>query len=187
MDASELQVVKSEYVTLARYYRTILPNDLVQMYAEDLEDLPLDAVTQAMVKLRRQPGRRTLPLPADIREACAPGAVTGRAQDIAGRIGEAISRFGYTHPQAAREYIGTVGWAVCERMGGWTHICNTLTADRMGTFHAQCREMARSLLDIDEAALLPELPTLESGRGRKRPVGLQPASAVISQIAAFAR
>ena len=158
MEHAQLQKVKSEYVKLSQYFGRPLSDTALVAYAEDLEDLRFDSVMSAMRTLRTQPGRRSLPLPGDIREACTTtlnGDLMSQSYDIAGKIVDAIRRFGYTNPAAARGHIGPVGWSVTERMGGWQHICNTLTADRIGTFTAQCRDMAKSLLVM---GALPEPP-----------------------------
>jgi hypothetical protein len=133
-----------------------------------------------MRKLRREPGRRTCPLPSDIRKLIAPDSISDLAvaNDVAGRIGGAMSRFGYTNPRQAEQFIGPIGWAVVRILGGWQHLCNTITTDEMRTFHAQCRELAKSQLEISRVRAR-EAPhdALPAPARRELPAGGAPESA----------
>lgn len=147
MQQATLKDVKLGYVALARYFGHVLPDDVLQMYADDLADLDPAAVLGAMAAARREPGRRFCPLPSDIRKHLTPSVDPGaEANDIAGRITGSISRFGYTNADRAQAHIGPVGWQVVERMGGWAHLCRTLNAAQTGTFYAQARDLAKATL-----------------------------------------
>lgn len=153
--------IKTEYINLAAYYGQTLSDRTIIMYADDLLDLPLGAVLAAMRRLRREPGRRFCPLPSDVRRLVAPDNLSDAtiAADIAARIGGAMSRYGYTNPNRAERYIGEVGWRVVQTLGGWRHLCNTITTDEMRTFHAQCRDLARAQLEMDRMRPVAVLPT----------------------------
>lgn len=157
---AEKQRLKADFVVLAAYYQQTLHDSALAMYAEDLSDMDYGDVADAMRRLRCQPGRRSCPLPADIRDEAAPsqGSIVAQANDIAGRISAAISRYGYTRAEEAKQYIGDTGWLVVGRMGGWRQICTTLLSSEMGTFRAQCRDMARSALEIGTRPSPPALP-----------------------------
>jgi hypothetical protein len=140
--------LKTAYVLMAAYYQHLLTDEVLCMYVQDLADLPYDAVVEAMQRIRREAGRRFCPLPGDIRALVeAKASPAGEANEIAGRILTAMTRYGYTQPARAEAFIGDIGWSVVQLQGGWRHICNTLLADDSRTFFAQCRDVARSLLE----------------------------------------
>ncbi len=90
------------------------------------------------------------------------------ANEIAGRIMESLSEFGYSHSLRAREYIGDLGWMVVKRFGGWAYLCSEVGVTlNTATTRAQLREMALSLMDINEKRGLDEAPQLESPAGGK--------------------
>ncbi|WP_289460478.1 hypothetical protein, partial [Klebsiella pneumoniae] len=70
-----------------------------------------------------------------------------KAQEVSGRIREAISKFGYANQQDAREYIGSLGWKVVERFGGWIYLCENHGLDLNPlTFFAQARDSVISII-----------------------------------------
>lgn len=88
------------------------------------------------------------------------------ANEIAGRIMESLSEFGYSHSLRAREYIGDLGWMVVKRFGGWAYLCSEVGVTlNTSTTRAQLREMALSLMDINEKRGLDEAPQLEAPAG----------------------
>jgi len=66
-------------------------------------------------------------------------------QDIAGRIEESISRFGFYNSEQARKSIGELGWKVVEKSGGWEQICEGTTNDMLPSCRKQWRELAAML------------------------------------------
>src|SRR4051812_7130242 len=175
--------IKTAYIHLAAYYGQNLSDRAIIMYAEDLSDLPVAAVLLAMRKLRREPGRRSCPLPSDVRRLVRPDNISdaAAANDIAARIGGALSRFGYTNPGPAEAHIGPVGWQVVKLMGGWRHLCNTITTEEMRAFYAQVRELARAQLEIGRVAKIaravpPTLPEPARGGG---PRALESVGAIL--------
>ena len=145
-----------------------------------MADLQFPRVMRAMVSLRREPGRRHCPLPADIRAAANPMTASFKAQaeDIAGRVLRAVSRFGYTSPRAAEDYVGPIGWRVIERQGGWARLCNTLKEDDSRTFYAQVRDQARAQLELDLAAREDRMPLALP----RRPADPVATGALLSEI-----
>lgn len=147
MDEQETQRLVGEFACLGEYYRQPLSDQVCVFYAQDLCDLPYTSVVSALRRMRRDPKRRFVPMPAEIREAATPvGQGDEHAVDLAARIASAISKFGYPHAARAQAFIGPVGWDVVERLGGWQPLCQSLTTDKMQTFYAQTREMCRTAL-----------------------------------------
>lgn len=157
----ERAALKALIVMTSAYYGQRLDDTVVEMYAEDLADLPLDAVRRALVEARRDPKQRTFPLPAVIRDKIQPfDNADADAKEAAGRIVAAVSRFGWNNVARAREYVGELGWAVVERQGGWETLCRTLTEDNIGQMQAQWRDLALSVSKRAKLGILNEPPRL---------------------------
>jgi hypothetical protein len=89
------------------------------------------------------------------------------AAEAATRLVGSIARFGYVDPRGAREYMGEVAWAIVEREGGWTSLCERVTTNQLPSLKAQWRELAKALMTKARAGKLdqaPALPTRHDGR-----------------------
>lgn len=160
----------------AEYYGRPLTRPIVSMMIDDLSDLIFDEVIQAYKQYRRNEKNKSFPLPAQIRamvqEQENPEA---SAREAAARIIDAVGKYGWNNPTRAQNYIGSLGWEVVMRAGGWVNICQTLSFDNVATIQAQLRELglvlySKARFGNDSA---PALPTHS-----KKEVGLQPLSAV---------
>lgn len=132
-------------ILTASYYRIPLSEPVLAMYCEDLEDLPSEEIIAAYKAFRRDPKNKTMPLPAQIRDMIAPTPnPDAEARELLGRIKTAITQFGWNQGDAARPYIGEVGWQLVTDQGGWFNLCcsDFLTNDSM---QAQARNR---LIDI---------------------------------------
>lgn len=167
MTPSELVTLKKFLLANAMYFGQEIKDTVLQMYAEDLEDLPLDGVVQAIKALRRDPKTFRVPLPAQIRaRLCPPVTDEHEAVEASARIWGAIATFGWPNPDGARDHIGPLGWQVVERMGGWRSICDE-SNDAGPSMRAQMRELAKSIIARTAAGIadvppgLPENPRLK--------------------------
>lgn len=157
------QILEAIVLTAAYYGRDISP-DVLRMYADDLSDLRPESVIEAYTVYRRNPKNRTMPLPAQIREIIEPQVDDDTlAREAASRIVAAVPKFGYMQGQAAKSYVGELGWRVVDRYGGWQTVCRNLgdTLD-VGTFQAQAREIARAQATLARAGRHNEPPSLPS-------------------------
>lgn len=146
MSKEELRKLAVSWAVMAEYYGRPISDLVAQMYAADLIDLAHEDVHVAMTRMRREPKRRNLFLPADVREYINGPSGGAPAVELAARIGGCVSRYGYTNRKLAEAHIGPVGWSVVVELGGWQHLCSTLNAKDMHTFHAQCRELCKAAL-----------------------------------------
>lgn len=180
MTPPQLQLVKEAFAIMGHYYRQALRDEVVAMYAQDVADLDYEHVIRALAQLRREPGRRQCPLPADVRNIVQPRAMTmlAQANEVAGRIVGAVPRYGYTNADRAEKFIGPVGWEVVRMQGGWAHICNTLTVDHTRTFYAQTRDLALSVLERG-AAPKEQRPALGPAKGKG---GMMSLGDVLAQV-----
>jgi hypothetical protein len=90
-----------------------------------------------------------------------------QARDAVARISYALSRWPGDDEfsiQRAKEYIGSLGWLVVNRIGGWSKLGRS-SYDEIGpTAQAQWRELAISLMGKDRMGMVdlpPEVPSLE--------------------------
>ncbi len=145
MNPQELLELKKLIVFVARYYGRPLEPDVVTMMASDLEDLPFDEVKAAYEQYRKKDKLMRFPMPATIREIISPEIDPDSvAREIASRITEAITSFGWCNGNSAKNYIGDIGWEIVRRNGGWASICQNhgVTIDP-NSFSAQARELAK--------------------------------------------
>lgn len=64
-------------------------------------------------------------------------------QEISTRIEGAISKFGWTNPKGAREYMGPLAWEVVQQLGGWS-----VTTDTLNDHMAQMRKTWREIGEV---------------------------------------
>ena len=68
------------------------------------------------------------------------------AQNIADRIIEAVNKCGYNNPDAARKYIGELGWRVLhEGYGNWLSFSTKLLSEQVEITRAHIRDSAIAL------------------------------------------
>lgn len=82
------------------------------------------------------------------------------AREIAARVWESTSRFGYPNPHEASEYIGEIGWEVVQNYGGWQSLCESLKERERTSFTAQVRDLIKSKMTRKRAGLENTVPAL---------------------------
>ena len=163
MNQDQLKELKRMIIATGIYYQRDLPDEVLQMYVGDLQDLDFSEVITAMTSYRRDPKNTRMFLPAQIREIIMPTVNTkDLARETALRIQEAVTKFGWPNPTKAQEFIGEAGWAVVERFGGWSYLCQNLGVGiQPGQFIAQCRDAIESHLNLERAGINKLLPAIE--------------------------
>lgn len=98
------------------------------------------------------PKNKTFPSLAGLRVYIDPKAsVESQANELSSRVVEAISRFGWNNGAEARAYLGDTGWELVKRSGGWAYVCENLGLSlNPGTFRAQARDLAKSLIEAQK-------------------------------------
>jgi hypothetical protein len=144
---------------LAEYYGVTLTPSRLAMYAEDLEDLPIDVLGMAIRTIRRNPAHKFFPLPSAIREEIL-GSAKDEALEAANRLIEAMHKYGYTNPERAKAHMGDLAWHIVEREGGWTNLCQRVQSDDLPTLKAQFREFAAATLRRGASGLGGRAPML---------------------------
>ena len=147
--------LKKVIVLTASYYSKDLSRELLELYCADLADLDENSCIEAYNIYRKNPKNRTFPLPSQIREIVNPKQNISDerlAAEIAGRVSGAIVKFGWANPSDAKAFIGETGWAVVERRGGWSYICqNVGLSINPGVFEAQVRNQVETALKIGDS------------------------------------
>jgi len=84
------------------------------------------------------------------------------AREAAGRILQAVNRFGWVNPTEACKFIGELGWRAVERYGGWNSLCHTMTVQNTPIIQAQLRDIALASLKRAAAGLDNQAPLLNA-------------------------
>jgi hypothetical protein len=79
---------------------------------------------------------RRLPMPGEL--------LTTPGELVAGKIIQAISRFGRHNPHEAKDFLGD-GWRVVEMLGGWFTLCENQMAKDNRTLFAHARDIWNKL------------------------------------------
>jgi hypothetical protein len=158
---AEKQHLKKLLVGTAAYYGQSLRDDVLLLYVEDLTDLPFEAVCTALKEIRRDPKTTRCPLPAVIRNHITPAETDeNKAIEAVSRIIDAVSRFGWNNLEAAKEFIGELGWQIVTRDGGWQNVCESMNPDNLGVYRAQWKQLALTQIQRAKAGTLNTAPAL---------------------------
>lgn len=154
--------VKLLLVGLAAYFDKKLSDTQLAMYAEDLEDLPLEELAAAVRAYRKNPKNTQFPLPSKLREAIAPQETPEDAARLAeSEVWEAVARYGWPNPKEAQMALGALAWEGVQRFGGWDRVCASANEDG-STFRAQMRGTLESVYRRAQAGRLEERVALPS-------------------------
>lgn len=163
----EMASLRKTYVSLCMYYGRQLDDTAISMYVEDLSDLALADVETAILKYRRDPKNKTIPLPAHLRSLVGAGQTPrDLAEATLLRVMDAIKQFGWCNPNEAKLFVGDIGWRVIAGMGGWRRLCEDPDFN-IGVFRAQFINSAETLIKYeDQTTLIASAPALAlEGRG----------------------
>jgi len=148
-DSVKIIQVKKLLIGLSGYLGQTIKDEQISMYAEDLEEYPLEEISNAIKKIRKQRVWNRFPLPAEILHYAPSykGSPEEQADIIAGRIIDAVSKFGYVNSEKAREWLGEIGWTVFQGYGlSWDAFCRTLLNSEIGNTRARLRGLGISII-----------------------------------------
>lgn len=147
-------------IGLAEYYDKELTIAQVDMYVQDLIDIPPADLLRAIRLYRNDSRNDRFPLPSKLR-----GTIQipddQRARDAVARILTAISTFGNYRNSEAKEFIGELGWEIVKLNGGWEETCRSISDDNKGIVLAQWRELGITLIAKHRLGLDDQKPALE--------------------------
>jgi hypothetical protein len=140
---------------IAMMYGKDFPKEQARIYIDSLVSFMPDTFENymmALMKYLNDSKNKFFPTPMNLRQYLQPElSPDAMSNEVASRIRSAITKFGWPNPKDAREYIGDLGWKVVERSGGWQYLCENHGVDlNVLTFHAQARDLTRSLIESNE-------------------------------------
>lgn len=130
-------------------------------------------VVASIQKYLEDPKNKAFFSPATLKTYFAPElSIDAESNEVASRIREAVKKFGWSNPSASKLMIGSIGWQIVERSGGWQYICENLGLDLNPlVFHAQARELAKSLIEQRQKHI--DAPSLEFDEKEQLPIYLK--------------
>lgn len=154
-------------IDMAHFYGFDLEKRQLELYVSVLEQFPKDLVLQSGKEYVQNPKNNKFPIPphsimAKYLPQDADPKDIGRLTAL--RIRDAVGKFGWPHPEEARDYIGEGGWRVVEGFGGWRWLCENLGLNiPESVFMAQCRDALESGARV---AVAPALPQIQQTKGK---------------------
>lgn len=157
--------------TLSEYYGRQMARPVVMMMVEDLMEYSVDQIKMAVKKYRQDKNNTTFPIPAKLIAIMNPQTSEGSESIVAAtEIINAITNFGWSNAEQAKDYLGELSWRIVETMGGWTYLCENMGSKiQIGTFQAQARDLAKSLIERKKAGLdgMPAQIEIQKGKNEK--------------------
>jgi hypothetical protein len=161
MIASEKEQIAKILAVHAEINNKSLSAAAIIIMVEALEDLDFNSVYSALKNWNKN--NKNFPYPSDIRKLISPEETDeDNSQDVANAIIAAISKYGYTNKENAESYIGSLGWEVVIRMGGWRHLCEVVTHENEGIYRAQIRDYCGTISRKMKRGDLNKMPELTS-------------------------
>lgn len=153
LNAQEKNQISVIYASTCKAFDKVVEPDVLKMIVEDLSDLDFLSIVRALNKYRNDEKSVTWPRVGKIRALAGQKLSTETlANEAASRIREAIGKFGWCNGLEAEKFIGGLGWKVVERAGGWGYVCENHGLDLNPlTFHAQARDLAKSMIESNDA------------------------------------
>lgn len=195
MNDYDLRRLKHLIVTVAEYYARELKPAVVTMMAEDLKELTYDQAEKAFAQYRKKDKTYRFPMPAQLIEIANPRVDDDSiATEIAGKVFQSISKFGYTDGEAAKDFFGPIGWKAVERYGGWDYLCaNVGKTISVTTFIAHIRDIClahikfeRSAFDLDQIKIAApnkqEKPLLVDGGDAKKTLNEMQINSLVEKM-----
>lgn len=180
MTQKERSQVAELWLTVAAMYGRDISRGAMTLMLDSIADLDSHKVLGVLSNWVRSARNKTHPLPGDIRELVNPQlSAEAKANEAATRIRAAIVKFGWAQGAEAKEWIGELGWGVVKRTGGWSYLCENhgLTLDPL-TFHAQAREIAKSMIEQKKLGVFDQPVNLEGPKTQQ----LERTEALLSQV-----
>lgn len=146
MTQQERIMVGEKWLAIAQMFSKELNQVALKMMLDSVNDLDAEKTCLALEKWVSTTKLGRHPFPSELRDMVNPILdPEAKGKLAASRVIEAVSKFGYTHPEAAKEFIGDLGWQAVKRFGGWQYICENLgvTLQQL-TFQAQVRDICIS-------------------------------------------
>jgi hypothetical protein len=182
LTANEKIEIAKIYSATCKQFDKVLEPDVLKMQVEDLADIQFLKIVHALNEYRLDPKNISWPRANRIRQIINPiASEESVANEVASRIRHAVPKYGWCNRNEAMEYIGEMGAAIVERMGGWQYVCENLgLVLNPATFHAQCRDLAKSIQEQAKLGIYNQPIGISL---QNKPSELNPAHNLILQLA----
>lgn len=136
---------------------------LLELYDKTLATAGYEAAMRAVDRIiSTRNARDPFPSIADLMKIATGVLDDGdNAQEAAHRILEAVTKMGRYRGDEAREFIGSLGWYVVQRSGGWPSLCTQVTPQNASILRSQWKELALSAIRRNRLGLLEKAPSFE--------------------------
>lgn len=174
MTQDERAKVGEFWLGLAQMYGKELGRAALKIMLDSIDELDAGDVLQVFNEWSRTSKQNRHPLPAEV-HSLAKKELSSEAMsnEAANRIRMAIVKFGYNNPADAKEFMGSLAWAVVVRFGGWEYICeNHGVLLSPLTFHAQARDSAKSILENAALGQLDKPVQIPAPNEPRKQIGL---------------
>jgi len=153
--------IAEAYLGLGESFGRSISEIGLKIFLNSIADLPeqivLDGIMRCALELKYFPSI------AEIRHRANPSeGITDEviANDTVSKVIQAMSKFGYTNSDKAKEFIGELGWELVTREGGWENVCRNVELDQLPIYRAQWRELIKAI--ILQAPNKKETKTIEA-------------------------
>lgn len=152
MNAFERQQIGDKWLDIAAMFGKDISIQSLKMMLNAVDHLDFEKTNQALDKWVKTTKLGRHPYPSELITLVSPELdESDIAKIIAGKIQEAVSKFGYSNYNDAMTFVGPLGKKVVDRFGGWSYLCENLGLNiQIGTFIAQARDMIISLQKTPE-------------------------------------
>lgn len=164
LTTSEKNELSKIYAATCKAFDKVLEPDVLKMQIEDLADLGFEQILSALKIYRSDEKNLYWPRASKIRAIINPTlSLDSASNEAASRIREAISKFGWCNGGDAEKFIGGLGWDIVQKSGGWKYLCENHGINLSPlTFHAQARDLAKSLIESKNKGISSEPIQIES-------------------------
>lgn len=133
---------------LAKFYdHAKMPFDALDMeiYEEGLKDVGFEAAYNALKEIAASQGLSKIPTVKQILQKCGLSDLDPEevANLGAGKIIEAVAKFGGYRAIEAQGYLGPELWSAVTMSGGWENLC-MMDNDQLPTIRAQLRQLLKA-------------------------------------------
>lgn len=175
--------IAEQWLLVAQMYGKEIRMNVMAIMVDAVIDLPVDQVISALKDWPRVSKQQRHPFPAEVREMAGGGvSIDAEATAAATRIQQAITKFGWPNGKEAQIYIGSLGWTVVQRFGGWARVCEMVGVDYdKAAFLAHAKSIAKSEAEYSRAGRHDEAPRLPPPTGPGRP-GLESSNSIVERL-----
>lgn len=183
MNSQERIRIGEIWINTAEVYGKEIKDAGLRIMLDAVSDLPFEAVLSALRDWPRVSKQQRHPFPAEVREMAGGGvSADAEATAAATRVQQAITRFGWPNGKEAQLFIGSLGWTVVQRLGGWLRVCEMVGVDYdKSAFFAHAKSIAKSEAEYSRAGRHDEPPQLPPPAGPGKS-GLESAGSIVERL-----